>query len=181
MTCIVGLIDDKSVWIGGDSAGVAGYLSQPRLDRKVFRNGPFVMGFTSSFRMGQLLRFRLKPPERPTEQDVFEFMATGFVDAVRECLKAGGYASKENEVERGGCFLVAYAGRLFEIDSDYQVGELTDGFAAVGCGAEIALGALHATRGTPAKERVVRALRAAAHFSAGVRPPFVIEELAGTA
>ncbi|WP_245320978.1 hypothetical protein [Bradyrhizobium sp. NAS96.2] len=53
MTCIVGLVDKGQVFIGGDSAGVnAERLALVvRNDRKVFRNGDFVMGFTSSFRM----------------------------------------------------------------------------------------------------------------------------------
>lgn len=177
MTCIVGLQDAGDVVIGGDSAGVEGYLSVVRADPKVFRNGPFVFGFTSSFRMGQLLRFRLSVPPRHNDVDVFEFMATDFVDAVRTCLKAGGFARQDSQVESGGTFLVGFAGRLFEIDSDYQVGEPADGYAAVGCGAELALGALHATVGLEAEERILRALRAAAHFSTGVRDPFKIERL----
>lgn len=179
MTCIVGLVDGDAVWLGGDGAGVEGYLTEARLDPKVFAVGRFLLGFTSSFRMGQLLRFRLKPPERPVEQDAFEFMATSFVDAARECLKAGGYARKENEVESGGRFLVGYAGRLFLIDSDYQVGEMLDGYTAVGCGAELALGALYATQDLPADERVLKALQAAARYSTGVRPPFEIRRLEG--
>jgi ATP-dependent protease HslVU (ClpYQ) peptidase subunit len=174
MTCIVGLIDGKSVIVGGDSAGVEGYLTEARMDAKVFRNGPFLLGFTSSFRMGQLLRFKLNPPQPAVGQDVFEFMATTFVDAVRECLKAGGFARKENEVESGGRFLVGYTGRLFLIDSDYQVGEPLDGYTAVGCGNELALGALFATDGLPADERVLLALQAAARYSTGVRAPFEI-------
>jgi hypothetical protein len=51
MTCIVGLVDGGRVWLGGDSAGVSGWDLTVRADRKVFRNGPYVMGFTTSFRM----------------------------------------------------------------------------------------------------------------------------------
>lgn len=183
MTCIVGLlagpglVAGKGVVIGGDSAGVAGYLTVVRADPKVFRTGPFLIGYTSSFRMGQLLRFRLSVPARHPDVDVFQFMVTTFVDAVRDCLKAGGCAEVNNAVESGGTFLVGYAGRLFEIDGDYQVGEPADGYAAVGGGAELALGALHATADRPADERVQAALAAAAYFSTGVRPPFVIERL----
>ena len=52
MTCIVGLIDGRRVWMGGDSAGVSGLDITVRADAKVFRNGDFLIGFTSSFRMG---------------------------------------------------------------------------------------------------------------------------------
>src|SRR6266403_6271489 len=99
MTCIVGLVDGKSIVMGGDSAGVGGWDLTVRKDPKVFMNGPCIMGFTSSFRMGQLLQYKLKVPARKDGQDVFEFMATYFIDAVRDCLKLGGYAEKEKERE----------------------------------------------------------------------------------
>ena len=60
MTCIVGLVHEGVVYIGGDSAGVGGMSLTVRADEKVFQNGEFLMGFTTSFRMGQLLRYSLK-------------------------------------------------------------------------------------------------------------------------
>lgn len=71
---------------------------------------------------------------------------------------------------------MGYHGKLYEVGSDYQVGIPADGYAAVGCGDCFALGALHGARGSPAA-RIRAALEAAAHFSAGVRGPFVIESL----
>lgn len=179
MTCIAGLTDGDTVYIGGDSAGVSGYDLTVRADAKVFRNGPFLMGFTTSFRMGQLLRYKLEPPVHPyiemgQPMDVYKFMVTSFIDAVRDCLKDGGYAEKHNEAESGGTFPVGYRGHLFVIDSDYQVGESLDGYNAVGCGAQVALGALHATKGEEPKQRIRKALEAAERYNAGVRGPFVV-------
>ena len=175
MTCIVGLVHEGVVYIGGDSAGVGGMSLTVRADEKVFQNGEFLMGFTTSFRMGQLLRYSLKPPRRHPDDDIHQYMVVDFVNAVRECLKAGGYASKEDEVESGGTFLVGYAGHLFTVNSDYQVGIPEDGFAAVGSGQDISRGALFATQGqaTP-RDRVLTALRSAERFNAGVRGPFHI-------
>ena len=177
MTAIVGITDGRTVVIAGDSAGVGGCVTQPRLDAKVFTNGPYVIGYTSSFRMGQILRYAVKAPIPPEGEDgLHAFMCTSFINSVREGLKEGGWASKNNDQEEGGSFLVGVRGRLFEIEGDYQVGELADGYAAVGYGAEIALGALHATRdaGMTMEARVITALEAAAHFSMGVRPPFTV-------
>lgn len=172
MTAIVGIVHDGRVHIGGDSAGVAGWSLTIRADAKIFTNGPYVMGFTTSFRMGQLLRYALTPPEPTGELEAF--MATTFIDSVRETLKSGGWAAKDNEREEGGTFLVGIHGRLFCVESDYQVGEAADGFAAVGSGEEVALGALYATarsRMAP-RRRIKLALEAAERFSAGVRGPF---------
>ena len=177
MTCIVGVVDGARVVIGGDSAGVGGLSLSVRADAKVFRTGDFVMGFTSSFRMGQLLRYVLVPPKRHADQDPMEFMVRDFVGAVRDCLKAGGFATKKEEAEHGGTFLVGHAGRLFMVDADYQVGEAACCYDAVGCGADLALGALHATVGLSGAARVDLALRAAEAHSAGVRGPFHVVAL----
>lgn len=180
MTCIVGLISNGSVHIGGDSAGVDGLSLTVRADRKVFRNQDFIFGFTTSFRVGQLLAHSFKPPKRHPEKDVYAFMVTEFIDALRQCLKAGGCAQRYYEVERGGTFLVGYAGRLFQIRGDYQVAEPVDGFDACGCGSQIALGALFASSDAPPRERLEIALNAAERFSAGVRGPFHFETLASS-
>jgi ATP-dependent protease HslVU (ClpYQ) peptidase subunit len=176
MTCIVGLIDNGTVYIGGDSAGVdSSRLSLTlRADSKVFKRDPFVMGFTTSFRMGQLLAHSLQVPERKPGQDVFQFMVTTFVDAVRQTLKDGGFAEKDKDAEKGGTFLVGYEGRLFTIHNDYQVEENTAPYAACGCGEPVALGAMYATAGWTPLERVRLALEAAEANSAGVRAPFEV-------
>jgi hypothetical protein len=175
MTCIVGLVDNGCIYMGGDSAGTAGSSQTIVRDPKVFVNGPFVMGFTTSFRMGQLLHFAfVPPPHDPEDMDVYHYMVTTFVDAVRDCLKAGGYAYKAQDHEVGGTFLVGYCSRLFQISDDYQVAEASDGYDAVGSGKQAALGALYATQGEGPIHRVLTALQAAEHFTASVRGPFTI-------
>jgi ATP-dependent protease HslVU (ClpYQ) peptidase subunit len=106
-------------------------------------------------------------------------MATTFIDAVRDCLKTGGFAQKTNEREAGGDFLVGVAGHLFTIYGDYQVGEEAAGYQAVGSGYLVALGSLHATATTRTapRRRVLAALDAAAQHTAGVRPPFTCMSL----
>lgn len=154
MTAIAGFCDQGKVWIGADSAAVAGLDLMVRADSKVFRNGEFLFGFTSSFRMGQLLRYKLQPPKQH-DLDTYAFMVTVFVDAVRECLKAG----------------------LFYVGADYQVAESMDGYDACGCGQAIILGALFATKGMEPHARMKVALEAAERHSAGVRGPFPIEAI----
>ena len=178
MTAICAVVHDKKVWMGGDSAAadVSTLSLSLRRAPKVFVNGPFVMGFTDSFRMGQLLQHGFSQPDRVSGTSDEKYMATSFVDGVRSCLKAGGYARRENEVESGGTFLVGYHGRIFEVHSDYQVGESLADFDAVGSGFELCLGALHATEEMVMEPgvRLVLALRAAERFSMGVRSPFTI-------
>lgn len=178
MTCIVGIVDNKKVIIGADSAGVAGLDLRIRRDAKAFTNGDFVFGCTSSFRMIQLLQYKLTPPKRHSNEDVMSYMATTFIDAVRDCFKSGGFAGKTNEVETGGTFLVGYCGRLFQVHGDYQVAESTEGYDACGCGESYALGSLYATSSLdkPAPLRITEALQCSAHFSAGVCAPYMLVE-----
>lgn len=177
MTCIAGVVHEGVVYIGADSAGIAGWELILRKDEKVFINGPFLIGFTDSFRMGQLLQFRLSAPQHDEDIDSFQYLVTSVIDEVRRCLKEGGYAKKDNEVETAGAFLIGYRGRLFEIHRDYQVGESLNDIGAVGCGSSVVLCALYALKDVEPIERIRRALEIAERFNAGVRGPFIVKKL----
>jgi ATP-dependent protease HslVU (ClpYQ) peptidase subunit len=175
VTCIVGVAHEGQVWIGGDSAGSDGWSTAVRSDTKVFQVGPYVMGFTTSFRMGQLLRYSLDVAA-PDTWDVDRFMATTFMDAARRCLRDGGWMRTESGQEVGGQFLVGIGPRLYTVDSDFQIGHTVDGYAAVGSGELTALGSLHTTAALqlPVEQRVTAALEAAAYATCFVRAPFTV-------
>ena len=177
MTCIIGVVQKDKVFMGADSAGVSGLDIVVRKDSKIHKNGPFLIGFTSSFRMGQLLGYSLNVPTRHPDTDVMRFMVTEFVEAVRDCLSDGGYTKVHSSREEGGNFLVGYEGRLFQIESDFQVCETVVGYDACGCGAPYALGALRNSAGLSPMKRIEQAIETAAEFSAGVEPPFIFEEI----
>lgn len=177
MTCIAGITDGKTVTIGGDTAGStrSGFITR-RSDGKVWEKDGWVFGFTTSYRMGQLLRYKFVPPLRAPSVDVMTHMATTFIDALRHCFKDGGFSHIENSVESGGHFLVGHEGRLFKVESDFQVGESLHKYDSCGSGEEFALGALHASEGMKltAEARIERALLAAQEFNSFVREPFEI-------
>ena len=178
MTCIVAAKSDKGVWMGADSLGVdVGRLScSARKDPKIFYNGCWLIGCTSSFRMIQLLMFNNLPQPPDKEEDLFPFMIMEFVPAIRKLFEKGGYAKKKDGQEEGGCFLVAFRNHIFKIDGDYQVAENLAPFDACGCGEPYAIGAMYTLNDmleTP-EIMITYALRAAATFSAGVRGPFTI-------
>ena len=177
MTCIVGLIHKKKVYIGGDSAGVGGLHLDVRADPKVFKNGPFLIGYTTSYRMGQILRFHLKPPVQKTK-DVEEYMVTKFVPAVITAFEKHWWMDKkEQEKRNGGEFLVGYKGRLFKLYDDFQVAWNYKPFDSCGCGGDYAKGAmdiLHEVDLLTPEEKVTKALESAESFSGGVRGPFLI-------
>jgi ATP-dependent protease HslVU (ClpYQ) peptidase subunit len=182
MTCIVGLIDKENnkVYIGGDSAGVAGLSISIRKDPKVFKRGNFIFGFTSSFRMGQLLMCgEMDLKKQKNNEDTYVYMVTTFIESIRHLFKEGGYSVIDNNEESGGTFLVGYKNRLFCVESDFQVGEVFDEYYSVGCGENYALGSLYTTKGTllTPQERINKALSAAEYHNGGVRAPFNIVSL----
>ena len=178
MTCIIGLIEENTMWMGADSAGISGYSLTIRKDPKVFRVNNMLIGFTSSFRMGQLLGLSFKPPKHdPKTIDTYEYMVTDFIDGIRKCFKDKGYLKISDNNESGGIFLIAYNKQLFRIDSDFQVGENVENFDSCGCGSDLAIGAMYATVGMKPKARILKALQIAEKASAGVRKPFIIRKI----
>lgn len=178
MTCIVAVKHGTRVYLGGDSAASSGYDSYARADEKVFTNGDFILGFTTSFRMGQLLRYNLEVPKQPVKMGDLKYVSTIFIDSVRNCLKNGGFARKINENESGGNFLVGYKQEIYEIQEDYQVAKPLADYHAIGCGASYALGAMFCARNLSSvlspKRLITLALKAAAEYSSYVKEPFHI-------
>lgn len=175
MTCIVGIVEEEKAYIGADSCAWDGLVRRASQLEKVFRNGRFVIGYTSSFRMGQLLQYRLQVQAQNGEGDL-EYMVCQFAEAVRSCLKDYGYARVDSNEESGGAFLVAYKGKLYQVASDFQVNFYRDGLAVVGSGTAFAYGALFALRHLKPRARIERALEAAAYCNPYVMPPFTILE-----
>ncbi len=180
MTCIVGMEHKGVVYLGGDSAATSGWDTRIQAAPKVFKLGEFVMGYTTSFRMGQLLQYEFAPPENDCDDDM-AYMVTRFVPALRECLKGGGFTKIQDSREDGGTFLVGYRGALYEVTDEFSVLRSQDGYEAVGCGARYALAAMwvrmrHAeqVQGKPVHPTVTLqlALETAAYFSNGVVSPF---------
>lgn len=130
------------------------------------------MGFTSSFRMGQLLRYKFVPPEHPVGMDDFEYLVTNFIDSIRKAFFDNGFGKKDNN--EGGTFLIGYNGKIYNIGSDFQVGIPVNDYDAVGSGRDLALGALHATKTVKPVKRLTMALEAASAYNAGVAPPYLI-------
>lgn len=174
MTAIVGIVEDGKVWLGGDSAGVGGLSLQTRSDPKVFKNGETGIGYTSSFRMGQILEHHLTMPTPYESEDGMPYMVKRFVPSVKHALKEHGFQTTRDGQDAGGTFLVGYRGELYEVEDDYQVARVRQTYHACGCGRDLALGSLFTTEqfDLRPRDRINMALSAAAEFSAGVRGPF---------
>lgn len=188
MTAIAGLVHNNKIYIGSDSAGVEGLNLSIMKEPKVFikwslvptNHEKYIFGYTSSFRMGQLLQYVFQPPKNEftngLKSDVMYYMVTKFIPALRECFKLNGFQTTENNVDIGGNFLVGYRNQLFEIESDYHVSQSVKPFNACGCGKHLILGSLYTSENLniSPEDRIQKALEAAQEYSAGVRAPFKI-------
>jgi ATP-dependent protease HslVU (ClpYQ) peptidase subunit len=177
VTCIVAVETPDGVIMGADSAGSDGHTTATVEAPKVFANGPLLIGYTSSFRMGQLLQYALEVPEESLGWDVDAWVAVELVPAIRKAFEGHGWDRVNEGRAKGGNFLVAVSGRCYEMQSDYSFLRNTAGEYAVGSGYAHALGCLYATRQRLVPEdRVVRALQAAAEHVVSVDGPFHLYE-----
>jgi ATP-dependent protease HslVU (ClpYQ) peptidase subunit len=193
MTCIVAVTDHRTVVMGADSASTGEHDLHIRATPKLFRTGPYAIGYTRSWRMGQILRHVTELPEPPdtTDGDALEhFLVAELIPAIRQSFHAHGFAKTsrvartadytEEGQEVSGVFLVGLAGHVFEIREDYQVVRPATPYAAVGAGAITALGALHALHehtDVELRARAEIALAAAETYTQSVRRPFHFLEL----
>lgn len=185
MTAIVALKDGSAgrVIMGGDSfSGTYEYALEVATP-KVFSRGVYdeegvlrcsaLLGVSGDHRGMVLLRNMNLPPwpeELAGNADVY--VGLHFVNAMRQAFQEGGYALKESERESHDLnLLVGIAGRLFSVWQTFDVVESKE-YMAVGCGMDLALGALYATRSMKPEDRVRRALEAAAEHHPMVRGPF---------
>lgn len=178
MTCVVAVKTAGGVIVAADSAAIDsdGSLSL-RADKKIFKpQSDIVIGFTSSFRMGQVLQYSSKLPAPPADDSqLLRYMIAEFVPAARASLKEAGYATVSENVEQGGTFIVAIRSSVFCVYDDYQIEQPSSAYACVGCGASYALGSLHSTEKllkNKSLQRAKLALLASQSLCSGVRAPF---------
>lgn len=184
MTCIVGFTDKEKgiTYLGGDSLGSNGYSGMLNKQHKVFHaqdSKNIVMGYTSSFRMGQLLMFGegLFDELSLNKNNIdYKYLVTKFIPNLQKLFSNGGYERSNSGEKIAGEFLLGYKDNLFKIQSDYSILEANCNYDACGSGEDFALGSLRTTESmdlTPI-ERIHLALQSASTFAVGVAPPFYV-------
>lgn len=194
MTCIIGLVEDGDIYMGSDTAAVCGWEVRTTTEPKVFTHQVYrltgaaldnsyekmLIGFTTSFRMGQLLQYKLLLSSHPDHMTDMAYLVSLFTEDVRTCLKTGGMAEIDKNVEKGGVFLIGYHNHLYVMESDYQILPVADHMDAIGNGREYALGAMLALKETMAPAaRIDASLRIAERFCGAVRNPFTLHTMKG--
>ena len=179
MTCIATWIEDGNVYMAADSASSYKSSIKPRKDPKMFLRDNMLFGFTTSYRMGQILMHKLVIPKQHSAQTAFHFMCTDFIDEVKTTLKNNDWIEYDGSKVRVAPFIVGYKGAVYHIYGDMQVEIPKFNFDAIGCAEELALAALYATRNKiwSPELRLMTALETAEMFCTDVRRPFEILKL----
>jgi ATP-dependent protease HslVU (ClpYQ) peptidase subunit len=174
MSCIVGLVDKKKVYLGSDGiASTEDGDMHPIYAIKMFKRGSYILGFAGSIRTGQIIqRGSYKLPKN----------IWGWPDIIREQItEKGAIVTAEGQVQiQMSNFIIGHKGKLYELLSDFQINEVNEeGYTAIGAGTTVALGSLFTSKGldfTP-EQRIYLALNAAAEFVASCGPPYTIKVL----
>lgn len=179
MTCIVGLVDGKNVWLGGDRAATDGNLNRTLLkEPKIFLKGEVGFGVCGSPKVMDALKHGIDLPTQAGNDDR-KFLVTELVPAIRDGLVELDAAGESNSPFGGGSgityegeLLVAYRGKLYKLQGNFQLIEGEEKFESVGSGSKLALGSFESTKSVwSAKKRILMALEASTK-NAGCAPPF---------
>lgn len=180
MTVVVGVKDGGRVVLAADGQGSRNYVKYPLATPKVFRVGPYALGVAGFGALATAVAHGFAPPPPPKNaRDGAAFVAGPFSDALRGhlagrgALRGGdGIEAMGNEDDRG-TVVVAWDGEVFAIEDAFASLAWDAPFLAIGSGAEVALGALHAMERNPTganiKARI--AVEAACRFSDGCGGP----------
>ena len=177
VTCIIGLEHEGKVYVGGDSATGNGWGLRVATTPKVFRLGELLVGFTDTWRFGQLLQYSLVVPQRDGEDSDERYLIATLIPAIRSTMKDHGYVTTEDSRESAGGAIIGYRGRVYELSPNFGLTTFADKVAAVGVGWMFAEGAMLALEQLAPKERILKALEIVGRCSDGVLPPFTVMEL----
>ena len=137
MTCIVGLVQEGVVYIGGERGTSDNDVIISMATPKVRQRGDWVYGYAGSIGIGQLLDITPLPVLEEND-DVFFVLRTTVVEELKDIIDK----YSEPQSDRDTSWLIGARGRLFELNhTDWSVVEVNH--TAIGSGGNYALGSLH--------------------------------------
>lgn len=179
MTAAVGVAEDGDVVLGIDSCTTDGDhlfdLANKGPTSHAVNGHPDLLIASAGLRsISDELAWRWAPP-MPESEEPLRFLADCAVSLRGHFTAEPLWKMVKADNHRlDGHLIAAWRGTVVEIDSVFGVSQPRNGEVTIGSGRALALGALAATKGRPAEERVRVALEAAAEYSDSVAGPFTI-------
>jgi ATP-dependent protease HslVU (ClpYQ) peptidase subunit len=180
MTCIIALKDNDNIWFGADRQHTKGSTKLRDKTPKITRKGDFTIAGAGSARGLQLLLYGIDFADLIMDRDEKEIVIT-IANELQEINKSRGHYELDEGTERGETyFLIAINKRLFCIEFNYFVHEITDFMVLGGC-AEYTEGILEYINKydneLDVEEKLLRALELTEQFDTTVSGPFDIIEV----
>ena len=166
MTCIVGMVDNGYVYIGGErGASDDNAIISSTRPKVGVRNG-WIYGFAGTFGIGQLIEC-IDLPSLDRDEDVYTYVRLSVVERLRNAIDTFSMDNEENTTD----WLIGCRGRLFEMSSaDWGVCEVSH--TAIGAGFPYALGSLYTSmRMRDIEERLRMSINAAIEYNPSCRGP----------
>lgn len=146
MTCIIATINNGKVHMLGDRLGSNGFTKEIYLKNdKVFKVEDFIIGYTTSFRMGQILQYSWQPPKHSKDDSDDEYFYKHVISSLKKTFAANDFGHKDKTEFNGGNFLIGWKGRIFEIQDNLSALEYSN-HASVGSGCYHAVAAMQAMK-----------------------------------
>lgn len=147
MTTIVAVVKNGNVTMGADSQVTDGTRPHrhPKMEKITKNNGYLIAGSGDSQPCDIIQHIFTPPvPNSQDKKDLYKFMITKFIPAMRDCLEENGWKPNLEDKDSGFNMLFAYDGEVFDIGDDFSVLLNGDGIYGVGSGSPFAIGALYA-------------------------------------
>ena len=171
MTTIVAVVKNGNVTMGADAQVTDGSRPFKHLSmEKITKNNGWLIAGSGDSTPCDILQLIFIPPVPGIKEreNLYKFMVTKFVPAMRECLEENGWKEEKEDKDTGFNMLFAFDGEVFDIGNDFSVLLNSDGIYGVGSGSPIAIGALYAGAS------VEKALEIAANNDIYTSAPFQI-------
>jgi ATP-dependent protease HslVU (ClpYQ) peptidase subunit len=184
MTCIVGIVKDGKVWMGGDrlvSSGETKFTGCPKVYILKWDSKPeFLIGDAGGHRASDIVQ--TMDIIGSDLDDPYLNVVKVLIPSIRKALIENGAMGKfDDGTDQGNAMLVGHRGRLFRVCSAFSVAEPAEGYSAVGSASDIAFGAFSAMENMGMtwhpKNKLAVSLEAAERHSRAVSGPFDFLEL----
>ncbi len=167
MTVIVGCVARGKVWLGGDASINGANTIEQSTDPKVWRSGGVLLGAAGDWTALDLLR-RIDCPEAPDEQ----WIRHGLLGSFRRLRREIGIDPPDGDDFE---ILIGALGALWWSSAELAAVRLGP-YAAIGAGAEFALGSLWTCQRL-GREAITKSLHAAGAHCPAVRGPYALVSL----
>lgn len=158
MTCIIAHTNGTTSFIAGDKLGSNGFTKAIQTEPKVFEKEfiklhedgltrtkeVMALGYTTSFRMGQLLTYNLVLPEQAPNETFPQYLVLKVIPLIRKMFKDEWGSRDASQDVGGGQFIILHNHTIYEVQEDFAVLQPKTSITAVGSGTYHAIASMEA-------------------------------------